>query len=46
MLIFGPEFVGRIEEIVDEIDEKRIFFCLIFLLIAYCNNKAYLTAYE
>ena len=46
VLIFGPEFVGRIEEIVDEIDEKRIFFCLIFLLIAYCNNKAYLTAYE
>lgn len=26
--------------------QKRIFFCLIFLLIAYCNNKAYLTAYE
>lgn len=31
---------------VHQIDEKRIFFCLIFLLIAYCNNKAYLTAYE
>lgn len=30
---------------VHQIDEKRIFFCLIFLLIAYCNNKAYLTAY-
>ena len=26
VLIFGPEFVGRIEEIVDEIDEKRILF--------------------
>lgn len=31
---------------VHQIDEKRIFFCLIFLLIAYCNNKAYLTVYE
>ena len=25
VLIFRPEFVGRIEEIVDEIDEKRIY---------------------
>ena len=25
VLIFGPEFVGRIEEIVDEIDEKKNF---------------------
>ena len=31
---------------VHQIDEKRIFFCLIFLLIAYCNNKAYITEYE
>lgn len=30
---------------VHQIDEKRIFFCLIFLLIAYCNNKAYITEY-
>ena len=28
---------------VHQIDEKRIFFCLIFLLIAYCNNGAYST---
>ena len=26
VLFFGPEFIGRIEEIVDEIDEKRILF--------------------
>lgn len=26
VLFFGPEFVGRIEEIIDEIDEKRILF--------------------
>ncbi len=26
VLIFGPEFTGRVEEIVDEIDEKRILF--------------------
>ncbi len=26
VLFFGPEFVGRIEEIVDEIDDKRIIF--------------------
>lgn len=26
VLIFGPEFIGRVEEIVDEIDEKRILF--------------------
>lgn len=26
ILIFGPEFIGRIEEIVDDIDEKRILF--------------------
>ena len=25
-LVFGPEFTGRVEEIVDEIDEKRILF--------------------
>lgn len=24
VLVFGPEFTGRVEEIVDEIDEKRI----------------------
>ena len=26
VLVFGPEFTGRVEEIVDEIDEKRILF--------------------
>ena len=26
VLVFGPEFIGRVEEIVDEIDEKRILF--------------------
>lgn len=26
VLVFGPEFTGRIEEIVDEIDAKRILF--------------------
>ena len=26
VLFFGPEFIGRIEEIVDEIDKKRILF--------------------
>lgn len=26
VLFFGPEFIGRVEEIVDEIDEKRILF--------------------
>ena len=26
VLFFGPEFIGRIEKIVDEIDEKRILF--------------------
>ena len=26
VLVFGPEFTGRLEEIVDEIDEKRILF--------------------
>ena len=26
VLFFGPEFIGRLEEIVDEIDEKRILF--------------------
>lgn len=28
---------------VHQIDEKRIFFCLIFLLIAYCVNRSYLS---
>lgn len=26
VLFFGPEFIGRLEKIVDEIDEKRILF--------------------
>ena len=26
VLVFGPDFTGRVEEIVDEIDEKRILF--------------------
>lgn len=26
VLVFGPEFTGRIEEIADQIDEKRILF--------------------
>lgn len=26
VLFFGPEFIGRLEEIVDEIDKKRILF--------------------
>lgn len=26
VLVFGPEFTGSVEEIVDEIDEKRILF--------------------
>lgn len=43
-VIFGTYYISFFG--VHQIDEKRIFFCLIFLLIAYCNNKAYLTAYE